>query len=74
MPHHTNLYISVSISEISPSDQSHVGIRIIAPQASVNTAMIAAVMAPNVTNGTEHHRFFFVLRHYKRAEEHEDPD
>ena len=30
-----------------------VGIRMIAPEAMVNTAMIAAVMAPKVTSGTE---------------------
>ena len=53
MPHHTTLYISVSMPEMRPSDHSQVGIRMIAPDASVNTAMIAAVMAPNVTSGTE---------------------
>ena len=37
----------------SPSDQSQVGIRMIAPDASVKTAMIAAVIAPKVTSGTE---------------------
>ena len=39
--------------EISPSDRSHVGIRITAPEASVKTAMIPAVIAPKVTSGTE---------------------
>ena len=53
MPHQTSLYISGSMSLISPSDQRQVGIRMIAPEASVNTAMIAAVIAPKVTRGTE---------------------
>ena len=36
-----------------PSDISQVGIRMIAPEAIVKTAMIAAVIAPKVTSGTE---------------------
>jgi hypothetical protein len=37
----------------SPRDQRNVGMRMIAPAAMVNTAMIAAVIAPKVTSGTE---------------------
>ncbi len=51
--HHTVRYMSESTWLISPSDHRKVGIRMIAPEAMVNTAMIAAVMAPNVTSGTE---------------------
>ncbi len=51
--HHTVLYMSESMCSISPTDQRKVGIRMIAPAAMVNTAMIAAVMAPKVTSGTE---------------------
>ena len=36
-----------------PTDQRKVGMRMIAPEAMVNTAMIAAVTAPKVTSGTE---------------------
>ena len=53
MPHHTTLYISESISEIRPIDHSQVGIRMIAPEARVKTAMMPAVIAPKVTSGTE---------------------
>ena len=38
---------------MTPSDSRNVGIRMMAPEVMVNTAMIAAVMAPKVTNGTE---------------------
>ena len=41
------------MSEISPSDHSQVGIRMMAPEAIVNTAMIAAVSAPKVTSGID---------------------
>src|SRR5690242_3267520 len=51
--HHTTLYIRGSMSEMRPSDHSQVGIRMMAPEAIVNTAMIAAVIAPNVTRGIE---------------------
>ena len=51
--HHTTLYISGSMSEIRPSDHSQVGIRMIAPEAIVKTAMMAAVSAPKVTSGIE---------------------
>src|SRR5215471_2576500 len=51
--HHTTLYIRGSMSEIKPSDHSQVGIRMMAPEAIVNTAMIAAVIAPKVTSGIE---------------------
>src|SRR5690349_7043428 len=51
--HHTTLYIKGSMSEIRLSDHSQVGIRMMAPDAIVNTAIIAAVIAPNVTSGTE---------------------
>jgi hypothetical protein len=37
----------------SPSDHRKVGIRMIAPEAIVNTAMIAAVTAPKVTTGID---------------------
>ena len=53
MAHQTSLYISGSMWLTRPMDQSQVGIRMIAPEASVNTAMIAAVSAPNVTSGIE---------------------
>ena len=36
-----------------PTDIRKVGIRMMAPEAIVKTAMIAAVMAPKVTSGTE---------------------
>ncbi len=39
--------------EMRPKDHSQVGIRITAPEAIVNTAIIAAVSAPKVTSGTE---------------------
>src|SRR5262245_15167050 len=51
--HHTTLYINGSMSEINPSDHSQVGMRMIAPEAMVKTAMIAAVSAPKVTRGIE---------------------
>jgi hypothetical protein len=51
--HQMTRYISGSMSAIRPSDHSQVGIRMIAPDAMVNTAMIAAVSAPNVTSGIE---------------------
>ena len=51
--HQTILYISGSMSLIRPSDHSKVGIRMIAPEAMVNTAMMAAVSAPKVTSGIE---------------------
>src|SRR5262249_15027031 len=51
--HHTTLYIKGSMLEIRPSDHSQVGIRMMAPEAIVNTAMMAAVSAPNVTSGIE---------------------
>ncbi len=51
MPHHTTLYISESISVISPSDHSQVGIRMIAPLTMVRMAMIQAVSAPKVRLG-----------------------
>src|SRR5262249_44569268 len=51
--HQTTLYIRGSMSEIRPSDHSQVGIRMIAPEAMVKTAMMAAVSAPNVTSGIE---------------------
>src|SRR5215475_15413720 len=51
--HHTTLYISGSMFEIRPSDHSQVGMRMMAPDAMVNTAMIAAVSAPKVTSGIE---------------------
>src|SRR5215510_16524361 len=51
--HHTTLYSNGSMSEMRPSDHSQVGIRMIAPDAMVNTAMIAAVSAPKVTSGIE---------------------
>src|SRR5262245_41285704 len=51
--HHTTLYINGSMSEMSPSDHSQVGIRMIAPDAMVKTAMMAAVSAPKVTRGIE---------------------
>src|SRR5512132_4287411 len=51
--HHTTLYIKGSMSLIRPSDHSQVGTRMMAPDAIVNTAMIAAVSAPNVTSGIE---------------------
>ncbi len=53
MPHQITLYISESMPEIRPIDHSQVGIRMIAPEASVKTAMIAAVIAPKVTSGTD---------------------
>ena len=46
-------YNCASISLMMPTDQRKVGIRIAAPEAIVNTAMIAAVRAPKVTSGTE---------------------
>src|SRR5690606_14394152 len=51
--HHTALYISESMLLTSPSDQSSVGMRMMAPEAIVNTAMMAAVSAPKVTSGTD---------------------
>jgi hypothetical protein len=36
-----------------PTDHRKVGTRMMAPQAIVNTAMIAAVSAPNVTSGID---------------------
>src|SRR5262245_13732917 len=51
--HQTTLYMSGSMSEIRPSDQSHVGIKMIAPEARVKTAITAAVSAPKVTSGME---------------------
>ncbi len=53
MPHQMTLYISGSISEIRPTDHRKVGIRMMAPEASVKTAMMAAVSAPKVTSGME---------------------
>src|SRR5690606_40330944 len=53
MPHQTTLYISVSMLVISPRDQNQVGIRMIAPEARVKTAMMPAVIAPKVTSGTD---------------------
>ena len=53
MAHQTSLYISGSMWLMMPSDHSQVGIRMIAPEASVKTAMIAAVRAPKVTSGIE---------------------
>ena len=46
-------YISGSTALITPMDSRNVGIRMIAPDAMVNTAMIAAVIAPKVTSGTD---------------------
>ena len=46
-------YISGSTSLTIPTDMRKVGIRMIAPEAMVNTAMMAAVIAPKVTSGTE---------------------
>ena len=51
--HQTVRYISESMWPTSPSDHRNVGIRMMAPDAIVNTAMIAAVTAPNVTSGTD---------------------
>ena len=53
IPHHTTLYISGSMWSIRPIDHRKVGIRMIAPDAMVKTAMIAAVSAPKVTSGIE---------------------
>ncbi|MBA7689668.1 hypothetical protein ES703_98176 [subsurface metagenome] len=53
IPHQTTLYIRGSMSEMKPSDHSQVGIRMIAPEAMVKIAMMAAVSAPNVTSGIE---------------------
>ena len=53
MAHHTVLYTSVSMLLMIPSDHRKVGISITAPEAMVNTAMMAAVTAPKVTSGTE---------------------
>ena len=36
-----------------PSDHRNVGINMMAPDAMVKTAMMAAVTAPNVTSGTD---------------------
>ena len=36
-----------------PTDHRNVGRRMMAPDAIVKTAMIAAVIAPKVTSGTE---------------------
>ena len=38
---------------MTPTDQRKVGTRMMAPEAMVNTAMIAAVSAPKVTSGME---------------------
>ena len=38
---------------MTPTDRRKVGIRMMAPEAIVNTAMMAATMAPNVTKGTD---------------------
>jgi hypothetical protein len=38
---------------MTPTDSRKVGIRMMAPEVIVNTAMIAAVIAPKVTSGTE---------------------
>src|SRR5215510_3212520 len=51
--HHTTLYSNGSMSEMRPSDHSQVGIRMIAPEAMVKTAIMAAVSAPKVTSGNE---------------------
>ena len=67
--HHTTLYISGSMSEIRPSDHSQVGIRMIAPEAMVNTAMIAAVSAPKVTSGIEPSIGLFLLGDHQRRKE-----
>src|SRR3990167_2213108 len=46
-------YTRASTDWITPTDMRKVGIRMIAPEVMVNTAMMAAVMAPKVTSGTE---------------------
>src|SRR5688572_32414849 len=51
--HQMVLYMSESMYSTSPTDHRKVGMRMIAPAAMVNTAMIAAVMAPKVTSGIE---------------------
>ncbi|MNC87490.1 hypothetical protein D3C83_32190 [compost metagenome] len=51
--HQMVLYMSESMYSTRPTDQRKVGIRMIAPEVMVNTAMMAAVMAPKVTSGTE---------------------
>jgi hypothetical protein len=53
MPHQITLYINGSTPAIRPTDHRKVGIRMMAPEASVKTAMIAAVSAPKVTSGME---------------------
>ncbi len=53
MPHQIVLYTSGSMWLTNPSDHSNVGIRMIAPEAIVNTAMMAAVSAPKVTSGID---------------------
>ena len=53
MAHHTALYINGSILLTIPSDHNNVGIKIMAPDAIVKTAIIAAVNAPKVTSGIE---------------------
>src|SRR5689334_9418672 len=53
-PHHTSRYHAGSGGALSTlMDQSHVGTSAAAPCRTVVTAMIAAVMAPNMTRGME---------------------
>ena len=51
--HHTVRYMRESMCATRPTDQRKVGMRMMAPAAIVNTAMIAAVTAPKVTSGIE---------------------
>ena len=53
MPHQITRYMAASMWPMYPIDHRKVGNRMMAPEAIVNTAMIAAVIAPKVTSGTE---------------------
>ncbi len=46
-------YISGSMVLMGPTDRRKVGIRMMAPDAMVKTAMMQAVNAPKVTSGME---------------------
>src|SRR5690606_628884 len=51
--HQITRYTSGSTFVSTPTDMKKVGIRMMAPDSRVKAAMIAAVIAPNVTRGTE---------------------